>query len=694
MAMHLKDLKFIISSDDLVDKNFKAAERLKEVEKDFEIGLSSALTIHKDGPWTTDEICAIKRWYVVEKATNPYLKSTYSIFDVRKTTKEGKFILYTLVMNAKCDSEPFEVPNFSKDYLELKNSPWKSLTSKDEEITMIFTLKNAENYSFGRFNPESIKTLRQSFQDKVLKVHPNLKNYWTGSADYQYYSREGLSRASILNIVMILFLLVACRVLFGKWLSGIIYISTLLIAGVFIYGAKGFFNSPFDVLSNSLFLMLGVAALEDFVFLCYMQMQTKKKWYSIFLSNSFPCFLTALTTILGFLSLFATDLEIIKRLGLWSAVGSAAEWVLLFMLFPAVLKLCPKLRVWTSVEKSYFYGSVNFLKDFKLSRTFARASLLVFLIGGICMFHMNYEDSPFSLFPKKHEFMQALDRVKEQKGSVSSLFVVFPGKSEPEQIETTLQKIAKIPSVSGYENPYDLKNYYLTPETFDYHSQIASEVQSSSIFKQYISVNNQLRSQIFISDANASNIKTIDHEVKNICQGAGCELVGGLLSYYEFTQEMPATLTESFTTSIILVSLVVWATALYVRQGRHIWILLFSSYWGVFLMLIMIVALDIPINFLTCIFASVLIGITGDNAIQYLWSSRKIGLEHGIHDKSGGSVQTALIMSFTSLLFLASYFAPSRVFGVLLFTGLMASLAGDLWILRGLMSPPQNHKKD
>ena len=37
------------------------------------------------------------------------------------------------------------------------------------------------------------------------------------------------------------------------------------------------------------------------------------------------------------------------------------------------------------------------------------------------------------------------------------------------------------------------------------------------------------------------------------------------------------------------------------------------------------------------------------------------------------------------LLFLGSAFEPPRIFGWLLFAGLLASLGGDLWILRGLL---------
>ena len=81
---------------------------------------------------------------------------------------------------------------------------------------------------------------------------------------------------------------------------------------------------------------------------------------------------------------------------------------------------------------------------------------------------------------------------------------------------------------------------------------------------------------------------------------------------------------------------------------------------------------------------SVLVGLTGDNFIQYLFAREGKDLAQGVGRRGVASVQVALLMGLVCLTFLVSSFAPSRTLGLLLALGLVASLVGDLWILCAL----------
>jgi len=93
------------------------------------------------------------------------------------------------------------------------------------------------------------------------------------------------------------------------------------------------------------------------------------------------------------------------------------------------------------------------------------------------------------------------------------------------------------------------------------------------------------------------------------------------------------------------------------------------------------------INFLTCTFVSVLVGISGDNAIQYLYGKRyrNATLLEGINQRGGGSVRIALSMIAATSVFFFSYFQPARTLAMLLCIGLSLNLLGDLWLLKGLL---------
>lgn len=102
--------------------------------------------------------------------------------------------------------------------------------------------------------------------------------------------------------------------------------------------------------------------------------------------------------------------------------------------------------------------------------------------------------------------------------------------------------------------------------------------------------------------------------------------------------------------------------------------------------MVLVVALfQVEINFLTAIFSSILVGICGDNAIQFLLASRKKNLSENIDSRGPGALIIAFIMFCAGLSFLMSYFQPVRILGVLLSFGLLSALIGDLWGLRLLI---------
>jgi uncharacterized protein len=167
------------------------------------------------------------------------------------------------------------------------------------------------------------------------------------------------------------------------------------------------------------------------------------------------------------------------------------------------------------------------------------------------------------------------------------------------------------------------------------------------------------------------------------CEGR-CHLTGEMVAYGDFAAAVPRTLIESMGVSLILVSAVVAYLALALGQFRLTPVILLTAFWGTFLTLDLVAVLGIPLDFLKCVVASVLVGLTGDNAIQYLFASRGKGFGAGIERRGGASVQTAFFMAGTALFYLGSRFSPPKTFGLILAFGLVASLVGDLWLLNAL----------
>ena len=135
--------------------------------------------------------------------------------------------------------------------------------------------------------------------------------------------------------------------------------------------------------------------------------------------------------------------------------------------------------------------------------------------------------------------------------------------------------------------------------------------------------------------------------------------------------------------SFILVAL--FLIGLVFFKGREgVFPVILSSFWGPHFMIFLIYVFQVKINFVTCVFASVLVGMTGDNAIQYILGGKR-DILNGIKLHGEASWFQAILMGTISLFFLASPFVPNRTLGVLLTFGFILSVVGDVGILRGLL---------
>jgi predicted RND superfamily exporter protein len=167
--------------------------------------------------------------------------------------------------------------------------------------------------------------------------------------------------------------------------------------------------------------------------------------------------------------------------------------------------------------------------------------------------------------------------------------------------------------------------------------------------------------------------------------GKLCAANGESVVYAQYANRVVSTLFESLGLSLLLVGAVlVWlAVAFGVRRALPAMIL--SVFFSPLVVLGLLALFQFSVNFGTGVAASVLVGLTGDNAVQYLFASRGRRLKSGIDSRSGATVQITLLNIGASLLFLGLTPTPLKHLGILLAFGFASSLVGDLWLLRGLI---------
>ncbi|MGZ3806738.1 MAG: hypothetical protein ACXVCE_01530, partial [Bacteriovorax sp.] len=212
---------------------------------------------------------------------------------------------------------------------------------------------------------------------------------------------------------------------------------------------------------------------------------------------------------------------------------------------------------------------------------------------------------------------------------------------------------------------------------------VLNEFNRSKFAERYLADGGVERALIYLKTTNTQKINELRSKTEALCPAHECWIGGEIVAFADFSKSLIRTLFDSFFVSLLLVGMVIFYLA-WATKSRNFFSLVIASFWGPAVILCLIYAFDLSINFVTCIIASTLVGLTGDNAIQFLFAAKNDDLQAGIEQRGPSSLYCALTMGLCSLVFLGSYFEAPKVLGALLAAGFLFSLIGDVWILNGL----------
>jgi predicted RND superfamily exporter protein len=450
-----------------------------------------------------------------------------------------------------------------------------------------------------------------------------------------------------------------------------------------------FMGFPVDSLSAAVPVMLLVSTLEDFVFILIVQRQ-RKTLIGTIQKLLIPSFYTSLTTCVGFLTLCLSDLSIVRRLGLICGLGAMIEWAIVFLIFPRIIILIKSRQ-----KENFKFVSIHpqilkpftYLADMKLSKWICWVSILpIIYVLWFFQGKLKVEDSPEAVFPQSHPVPVATKKLLDGRDWKSEISLVFTEKLEPEQKEKLVQKIMQEnPDFIGYEGLDQTKEFLLRPIQRQSLSDLVSDfINQSQFAARWVSADSDLERIILLSKTtDVVKINKIRENVSLICKD-NCYLAHILVSYSEFGLKILSTLTESFSLSVILVCSLLFFLSLYLKTGNIIPILL-SAVWGPFTLLFGFMYFDIGIYFATSVVMAVLVGLAGDNAIQFLFSAQNGSLKKAVQDLGLASIITMVLMLVISSGFLFSDFGGVQKIGIMMMIGFVLGWIGDLVVLRGLL---------
>lgn len=688
-------LKMLLSIDDLIDPDFRTFPGLTHLNSAFSDKNNLLLVVAPRDPklaLTKEELCGIQKWIFTDVDGNFAFRRIVSTFGVRAPEQTAQSFSAPPILDLHCEKNlDADALDLSRKLRAVQQTPWGGImTSKSaNDITLSFYLNDtATDKRFGSFDMMLVKQVMDGFKTKVQARFPNLETHWVGMAAYQYYLKQGFDQTGVLNGFMAILILFLFWAFFASVRTGGLFLLTIIVASILIYGAMAIFGCPIDVLTNTLTLMLVLSSLEDFLFIVHENQKSGSHWRKSFRTLLMPGFFTSLTTAIGFGSLATSNLGIIRRFGLFAGFAALLEWAIVFLALPAFLQYFPRFRAWLTPPKSARVGLQQALEKIgklHIPRVLAWGLACVYLLSAFGVTRLHVTDAPTNIFPTEHPATKDLHFIESSRDWQSEVSLVFKNYHQTENNRQILKQVAQLKIVSFIESPYAIEDYLRNGVDSTNSRQMIDFWKESDGGARLISSDGTARAILYLKQTDTGSIDQLEKEVQRICPQHECEIAGSLVSYAEFGNRVLSTLLESLALSLVLVSIVL-IFLLKAKKQKHVMATLISAMWGPVSLISIFWIAKLPVTYVTSTFASILVGLAGDNTIQYLFGDKKGSLHEGVNRQAGASVQVALMMMVLSCVLFGSYFAPLKTLGLLFITGFALTLIGDLWIFKGLLS--------
>jgi len=671
-AFFLKPLVININTLDFVDSKSKRVESFRHHLEQFSSDQELFLIVSPKGgqAWSAADLCQLKGAIerVIPKLDN--LVHFYSPFQIREVETSPHHVFFPTLIPHNCHESPVwwaKVKGASNSQIFFD----KDFTS----VILIFGFEDLKKVTtYGRFDPEHTSRIQKTLSDNLSSWNLG----FTGNLIFQQAMKEGMDATQKLNILFIVALMLLARLLFNTWKSGFLMLGCLSAAFIPLQLAMTASGVPIDPLTTGLFLVLSLAVIEDFVAISTYQVEKGRRGFHAIARFSAASFFTTLTTVIGFGSLLVSDLSAVRRFGFWTAWGALLEWIVIFVFLPSILRLFPSLQYWTkpsSLSEIFKKMSIRLLP-----KSLAMGILLIMTLSPFALKKMNLNHSPFDILPEQHSFSQVTEKLKQIRGAQSDLQVVFKRAINVSDKKKILDEIKILPGVVQVETIDDHLPRSEGSELLN--DLIQRESRLTLLGQKFISADRQERIFVLLASGDVLKINSLTEKLEQICN-SHCAVQGEMVVFAEYTRLLINTLAESFVLSLLLVAGVIFGLLVINRQ-RPIWLYLATAMWAPCVMMILMALFQFPINMMTAVVGAIVVGLAGDNTIQFIMNRANRKNQDRAGQLSLMAFSVSIFMMGLSALFFFSYFLTMRELGLFLILGFLAALVGDLYLLRAL----------
>ena len=441
-----------------------------------------------------------------------------------------------------------------------------------------------------------------------------------------------------------------------------------------------------------------------------------------------PCLLAAATTIIGLLSLLASDIEPIRIFAIFSSITLVVTVFLLFMALPGVMELCPVAPRTTSSSKhdrslnavlDRFYDRLSALVC-RFKNVIAIGGIAVMLVAGFGLSRLQTSVSVTALFAPESRILRDYRWLEEHIGPTVPIEVVLrfdddAALGQLERLEFVREVQSVIDGMSHVGGTISAATYFpdwskgdvdrtaelsrrldaLRPWFVERHQLYENGTSQSWRISTHVAALRDIDYGMFLGRLKERVAPLIDRlKTQRGVSGVQAIYTGGMPLAYDTQRALLNDLLVSFLTALALISIVMMLLLRSVRAG------VITMIPNIFPTVVLFGAIswrNVPIDIGTVMTASIALGIAVDDTLHFLtWFRREYAVSGDRSDAvrkafrhcARAMTQTTLICGLGLLVYTLSLFVPTRRFSWMMLALLFAALAGDLILLPALLAGP------
>ena len=582
-------------------------------------------------------------------------------------------------------------------------------------VAMQINLNDAENYEV------TVNDIRN-----ILQEDTNFESYLAGPAmivsDTITYIKNDVMTFGLITFLMFFILL---NIFFRDFWSAFVIMSNASLVIYITICLLGFFDWPISIVSSNFLTLLFISSVAVSVHMVVKikEGKTKKLSNAESLAKIFiPCFYTALTTMVGFLSLLLSNIQPVIDFGKMMAVGVVINLLISFIFIPALIGLrglsgLSEFSI-SKIYYKYFYSNSKILfRKFGVPLIFLLLPIFIYLSSGL-----KVENKFIDYFDKSTEIHKGMKFIDEELGGTTPIDIVFTLPEEEifideddlffsegsetsqywwrqknmrllKNIQSDLNQIPELGKdlsiVNGVLLAEKLNDFIEMGDlelAFVKNSLLTND-KAKDVLSSYISPDDRSARMTFRIIDSYENINRndllirIDDYLANKLKGTNVEyqLSGLGVLYNNLLQSLFGSQIASL--AFVFVAIFLMLLILF-RSLLTSLIVIFIPLVAVGFVLSFMSILSIPLDIMTITIASISVGMSVDYAIHIAWrflEEQKISQSNAEINTIYSSGQAVLITAITVivgfLVFIFSNFNPTVLFGLLSAVAIFVSAA-------------------